>query len=578
MEKTILPPDISCTPDHKWVNGSKTLLISPTGKPDHLTIISNPMINLMDGHVPGKDATKETAAWGWKLRVVMLLVGCLSAFECAAVIRLPQTNHLFRSDRILVKVRDTVAPTALSSLQSATGTTMRRSYPSMGNLQVLQLPPGLTVNAALHAYRASELVEYAEPDFIVHAARVPNETRYFDGSLYHLFNWGQLGGTAGSDISAAAGWDLAHDATPVLVSVLDTGVRVTHEDLGGNLWINTGEIPGNGVDDDSNGYIDDVNGINAFDGTGNLTDDFGHGTHVAGILGAVGNNGIGVVGAAWHARMINCKFLNLDLQGSVSDAIECIEYSRVNGARIINASWGDRTPTPLGSQALYDAIGGLRAAGIIFVAAAGNHALDNDTTNTFYPASFDLDNIISVAATTRDDDLAHFSNYGLNSVDLGAPGYIVFSTWSGHDSDYRTDDGTSMAAPLVAAACALAWTLYPEATYQQIIARVLAGTDPIPALAGKCRTGGRLNLHKVLTGQLPSPGTMPPVLTVQSLDAGMFSIRVSGEPNTSFELQSSAGFEKAWSPGSTYQISAQGWIDLVAPAGGDAKFYRAVVR
>ncbi|MBC8094886.1 MAG: S8 family serine peptidase [Akkermansiaceae bacterium] len=504
---------------------------------------------------------------------ILWLIWHFSVAGAAAVLLPPETTPKFRSDRVLIKPKSSASEFALGTLHRSERASLRRKYPQMGNLQVIHLPPGESVTNALRRYRASGLVEYAEPDYILQAARVPNETSYPDGSQWALFNWGQLGGTIDCDIDAAEGWDFAYDASSVIVSVLDSGVRVTHEDLAANLWTNPGEIPGNGVDDDANGYIDDVHGINAVNGSGDLTDEFGHGTHVAGIYGAIGDNGIGMVGTAWRAKMINCKFLDLSLQGSVSDAVECINYSRLNGAKIVNASWGGKSPTTYSSIALYDAINSLRQAGIIFVAAAGNFAVDNDGPEAFYPASFDLDNIISVAATTRDDDLAHFSDYGLNSVDLGAPGYIVYSAWSGSDSDYRTDDGTSMSAPHVAAACALAWTLSPTSSYQQIIQIVLAGVDPIPALAGKCRTGGRLNLYKVLSAA--AGNILRLQLTMRGLNTGQFEFRVSGPPNTSFQLQSSTNLIH-WVPGATFQIPVAGYLDLTAAADASAKFFRTV--
>jgi subtilisin family serine protease len=495
------------------------------------------------------------------------------ASQAFAVI-LPPASAAFRDDRILIKPKLSAETWAFKILHQLAGATVHRVFPDIGNLHVIHLRGDDAVTNALRRYRESGLVEYAEPDYIVSAARTPNETAYVDGSQWALFNWGQLGGTTDCDIDAAEGWDLAYDASSVLVAVLDTGVRVTHEDLRANLWVNSGEIPANGIDDDSNGYIDDVHGINAIDGSGDLTDEFGHGTHVAGILGAVGNNGIGMVGTAWRATILNCKFLDLNLQGSISDAIECIDYARANGAKIFNASWGGITSSQFSSLALYDAIKSLRDQGIIFVAASGNFALDNDSANAFYPASFDLDNIISVAATTRDDGLAHFSDYGLNSVDLGAPGYIVYSCWSGHDSDYRTDDGTSMAAPQVAAACALAWTLAPGSSYQQIIQRVLAGAEPIPALAGKCRTGGRLNLFQVLSGL---NGNHPELtLSCQTVGNGQLELEVSGPPGVTFELQASSDMID-WSSVHTNQISS-GAVIIEVSLDQPARFFRTITR
>ncbi|HLP76170.1 MAG TPA: S8 family serine peptidase, partial [Candidatus Paceibacterota bacterium] len=238
------------------------------------------------------------------LAMLLLAAAFFSASAFAIILPISAQALAFRSDRILVKPKPTTREANLTALRQNALDSLRRSYPKMGNLQVIHLSGRETVTNALRRYRQSGLVEYAEPDYILCAARTPNEPAYSDGSQWALFNWGQLGGTAGCDIDAARGWDFAYDASPVVVAVLDSGVRVTHEDLAANLWVNPGEIPGNGIDDDTNGYIDDVNGINAINGSGDLTDDFGHGTHVAGILGAVGNNGVGIVGTAWRAKML----------------------------------------------------------------------------------------------------------------------------------------------------------------------------------------------------------------------------------------------------------------------------------
>ncbi|HUR57743.1 MAG TPA: S8 family serine peptidase, partial [Opitutaceae bacterium] len=264
----------------------------------------------------------------------------------------------------------------------------------------------------------------------------------------------------------------------------------------------------NGVDDDGNGYVDDVHGINVLNGTGNPADDWGHGSHVAGIVGAVTNNGVGIAGVAWRVKIMACKFIDPAGNYSVSDAIKCIDYARLNGARIINASWGNYSFT---SVALQNAFAALRNAGIIVTAAAGNDANNNDLV-PLYPASYAFDNIVAVAATDRADARAGFSNYGATSVDLGAPGAPVFSTWAGNDHDYRYNDGTSMAAPHLAGACALLWTRFPNDTHQQIIDRILTTVDPLPTLAGRTRSGGRLNLAAALSsGAAPVP---PPAIVV----------------------------------------------------------------
>jgi PKD repeat protein len=393
-------------------------------------------------------------------------------------------------------------------------------------------------------YLHSGLVEYAEPDYRVEVMAVPDDFRYGDGSLWGLHNTGVYGGTPGADIQAQAAWDIQNTAGNIIVAVIDTGVRYTHEDLAGNMWVNPGEIPGNGVDDDGDGYVDDVHGIDAINNGGDPDDDYGHGTHVSGTIGGVGNNSVGVVGVAWQVQIMACKFLDSSGNGFVSDAIKCMDYARSKGARVVNTSWGSPS---FNSQALHDAIDSLRQAGIILVAAAGNSA-DNDDTNPLYPASYDLDNILSVAATTRTDELASFSSYGAGSVDLGAPGAAIFSCWNGSNSDYRYFDGTSMAAPHVSGACALLMAHFPGDNYQQIIQRILSNVDPLPGLAGKCVSGGRLNLEKALGGTAPPPPGKP-VVTVMATDAnasesgdpGIFTLSRTGDTSGALTVNYSLG-------------------------------------
>ncbi|PYJ85376.1 MAG: hypothetical protein DME22_09400 [Verrucomicrobia bacterium] len=469
---------------------------------------------------------------------------------------LAQTNPSttgFRTDRILVKPK----PGAdLTMVHVSFGTKVLRRFPGIGNLQVLQLLPGADVRVLLGAYQQSGLVEYAEPDFIVQATLEPNDFRYSDGSLWGLHNTGLYGGTPGADIDAPNGWEIQNTAGDIVVAVIDTGVRYTHEDLAANIWVNPGESgPGllgvdksaNGIDDDGDGYIDDVHGINAILGTGIPWDDHGHGTHVSGTIGGVGNNSVGVVGVAWRIQLMACKFLDATGHGSISDAITCIDYARKKGAKIINASWGDYTTDPYNGiladhnntahwNALHDAIASARDAGILFVAACGNDDTDNDV-HPLYPASYaDLDNLIAVAATDRSDSKASFSNYGANTVHLGAPGQDIFSCWNGSDSDYRYLSGTSMATPHVVGVCALVWSHYSEDSYAQIKSRVLNGVEPLPSLAGKCVTGGRLNLSQALGASATSPSAPAVVIVIATdpsaseagPDPGTFTISRSG--------------------------------------------------
>jgi subtilisin family serine protease len=369
------------------------------------------------------------------------------------------------------------------------------------SVYLVQLDAGITVPDALAAYQASPFVVYAEPDYILQIDTIPNDPMF--SSLWGLHNTGQNGGTADADIDAPEAWDIVTGAGSVIVAVIDTGVKWDHVDLAGNMWTNTDEVPGNGVDDDGNGYIDDVRGWDFVNNDNNPMDDNGHGTHVAGTIGAVGNNSIGVVGVVWDVQIMPLKFLSGSGGGTTSNAILAIRYAHRNGATVTNNSWGGGGY----SQALYDAIKeGRDVYDAVFVAAAGNAGRNTDGS-PFYPASYDLSNIISVAATDRNDLLASFSNYGVVTVDLGAPGVAITSTW--YNGGYGTISGTSMASPHVAGAVAMVRAYFGNYDYAQAIQQILDSVDPLASLNGKVKTGGRLNLYRaVATGGTGAVGDL----------------------------------------------------------------------
>lgn len=359
-----------------------------------------------------------------------------------------------------------------------------------GELQLnaaIELPPVL-------AARFAELIQYAEPDPVVHPGVAPNDPGYLSGELWGLNNLGQDGGTFDADIDAPEGWDIRRNASAVIVGVVDSGILYTHEDLAENMWTNLGEIAGNGIDDDSNGYIDDIHGINAITNTGDPKDDNSHGSHVAGTIGGRGDNGLGVSGVAWEVKLMGLKFLSASGSGATSDAIKCLDYARTMGAHITNNSWGGGSA----SLALEDAIQANAAADMLFVVAAGNDGKDNDSGATF-PSSYGIANIVSVAASTRSDDLASFSNFGFGTVHLAAPGAEIWSVGIEDDRDYSYKSGTSMASPHVAGALALLRAQYPDAPAGELINRLNRGADLFSAADGQIQTGRRLNLLGALT-------------------------------------------------------------------------------
>jgi subtilisin family serine protease len=416
-----------------------------------------------------------------------------------------------RTDRILIIPKPGRAQ-ALAGFHGQTGSRVLKAFPRTANIHVLEVPGGEGAAQLAERYRLSGHVEAVGLDWLFHPALAPNDPGYTSGDQWYLNNLGLGGGVADADIDAPEAWDSLRFASNTVVAVIDSGIRQTHQDLRANLWINPDEIPANGLDDDGNGIIDDIHGINAVNNSGNPEDDFGHGTHVSGILGAVGNNGVGVCGVAWQVPIMTCKFFyptNGTATGSLSDLIQCLDYAIGEGAGVINCS----IETTGFDGVMSNAFWSVRDAGIVLVAAAGNSGTDNDLVPR-YPASFAMDNVVSVMATTSQDLRAGY-NYGATTVDLGAPGSSILSTYFRSDSDYTYSSGTSMSTPCVAGAVALLRARFPSFDHRQIISRLLGTVDPLPSLAGRCVTGGRLNLAKALgTGDLSvQPATFAWVAT-----------------------------------------------------------------
>jgi serine protease len=368
-----------------------------------------------------------------------------------------------------------------------------------GRLAKLELK-NISVKDAIEKLKMDPAVKYAEPNYRVNALTTPNDPRFDE--LWGLNNTGQNGGVADADIDAVEAWDVSIGSRNVVVGVIDTGVDYTHPDLVDNIWVNPNEVPNNGIDDDNNGYIDDVHGINAMDNTGDPMDTGGHGTHVSGTIGASGNNGVGVVGINHEVSIVGCKFLGEE-GGTTADAIKCINYFidlKQNGVdiRMSNNSWGGGGF----SEGLSHAITASEDAGMLFIAAAGNDGYDNDAT-TSYPSGYSHDSIIAVASTTRNDTMSSFSQWGLTSVDLGAPGSAIVSTTP--NNSYASFNGTSMATPHVTGAAALVLSVNPELTAAELKALLMTSGDNNDALTGKTVSGKRLNVFNAVQDADPTP-------------------------------------------------------------------------
>jgi len=458
-------------------------------------------------------------------------------------------------DQIIVKLPEGSPVEEIQSLAAKLGG-QAAAKPFAPDTWLVALPRKLeAVPEALASSTNSGIsIDYAEPNHLVRPMRTPNDPRFTNFNQWHLYNNDQID----KDIKAPRAWDrrttAAYGTTnKVIVAVIDSGVRYTHEDLLPNMWTNPGEIAGDGIDNDGNGLIDDVYGADYRSNDGDPMTTDSHGTHCAGLIAAVGNNGLGITGVAWSGvQIMALRFI--DGTGSIDDNVQSIDYAISKGAKIINASYGGMYNP---SRSEMEAIKRAENSGIIMVAAAGNGTDEpytdsnannrydlgepftdwnsngiwdkwyNNESKPFYPASYSttsfprvgftppttitLNNIISVGATDRNDNKAGFSNFGATSVDLMAPGVEMWSTSiSGtSNSHYTSSQGTSFAAPVVAGAVALLIAEYPNDTVVQRVARVVStnAVDVIPALSGLCVTGGRLNLAKLLPSADPS--TLP---------------------------------------------------------------------
>ncbi len=414
----------------------------------------------------------------------------------------PQKDRRYVEGDLLVKFRASAPGSERSRARADLGAARLHHFRSQA--EHWRLGPGVTTEEAVARLRQNPHVEYAEPDYILQAAAFPDDPSY--PLLWNLNNTGQTGGLPGADIGAEAAWSVSVGDRSVLVGVIDSGIDTGHPDLAENIWTNPGEIPGNGVDDDGNGFIDDVHGWDFVNDDNDPSDDFGHGTHVAGIIGAVGNNDLGLVGVAWNVSLVPLKFLNSFGSGPTSAAVAAIDYAIDIGVDILNNSWGGYDF----SQTLDNAIRSAGEAEVVFVCAAGNNGTNNDQI-PFYPASYGGSNVIAVAASDHSDYKALFSNYGSLSVDLAAPGVDIFSTVPG--GQYGSLSGTSMAAPHVSGAAALVRAVAPGMSAEQVKQNILDGATRLSTLSPWVLTGGRLSaFYPIATQDDVPPGPIADLL------------------------------------------------------------------
>ncbi|MBE0476982.1 MAG: S8 family serine peptidase, partial [Coriobacteriia bacterium] len=434
--------------------------------------------------------------------------------------------------RIAVKPASGVGDKALSAEVARLGGRVGRTLPRIGWTAV-EVPPGRAREVAA-GLKARGVVSEAAPDRRVHLAHVPDDPLFPE--QWSLRNTGQRDGTAGADIGAPEAWDIHTGSSDVVVAVCDTGVDLTHPDLAANAWTNPGEIPGNGIDDDGNGLIDDVNGWDWYNGDETVydpSDGDSHGTHVAGTIGAVGGNGIGVAGVSHEVSMMALKFIGPH-GGSLIDAAEAVLYATDHGARVINHSWAS-----LGAEPYFDdALAYSAARGVLNVAAAGNRAVSLEGVD-FFPASSEATNVIAVASSTRYDTLSYFSNWGSTKVHLAAPGSEITSTVPG---SYGSKSGTSMAAPHVTGAAALAMAARPGASAAEVRSRLLDTVDRSAWLWGWVASDGRLDAAAALAEEFAAAPSGVVTVTPQAFEAGRVGEVVWGPApwtaaGTAYEIQ-----------------------------------------
>lgn len=439
-----------------------------------------------------------------------------------------------------------------------------------GDLIRIKLPAGITTAEAIAAMKEDGRVTYAESNDIQQFVGqqegqdgVPNDLHE---KLWGFRNTGQTGGTAGADASIVDAWKVTtgdNSANGPLIAIIDSGADLDHPDLVGNLWVNPGEIPGDGIDNDGNGVIDDIHGYHAADNHGSPDDQVGHGTHVAGTIGAVGNNGEGVTGVNQKARLMPIR---IDSNGSITTdgVVRAMMYATKMGADITNNSWGGSRL----NQAIYDAF---KAAPALHLAAAGNNGTDADRSPS-YPMAFDMPNMISVAATDHNDRRASFSNYGEVNVDVAAPGKDIWSTKNG--GGYHSLSGTSMATPFTTGVAGLIKSAYPDATPTQVKERLMYGSDQIAGLKEVSGSGGRVNAANSLENDNVAPGA-PNDFNAHDTNSRGTTLRWTSTGDDKWSGQSSATELRV----SNDAISAENFADARAvqtPAPGETGNFERV--
>lgn len=441
------------------------------------------------------------------------------------------------ADEVLIKIAGGDENRATEALTIEGAASIER----LGDLgwRRFRLPAGITVEEAVKKYSAVEGVVEVQPNFYYHLLLTPNDPSFTAAGMYGL-----------TKINAPNAWNLSTGSSAVVVADIDTGMRYTHQDLAANAWTNPGEIAGNGVDDDGNGFADDVFGWDFFFNDSNPIDDAGgHGTHTAGTIGAVGNNLLNVVGVNWNVKIMAVKIYSPNGADSTSamlvNAYNYVRMMKTRGVniRVTNNSYGGCGEACGYDQATKDALDAMGNAGILNVFAAGNDNINNDVTPS-YPVSYTSPSVLGVASSTSTDTKSGFSSYGPNSVDVAAPGSGVLSTFNSSDTATATLSGTSMATPHTAGAAALLSAFNPNLSPASLKASLMNTVDPLAAFSGLIKTGGRINVFAAMQNQTVC-NFAPPQSTVNvGTKGGYFSFNITPGTNCDYFVRGSSNWIK----------------------------------
>jgi subtilisin family serine protease len=476
----------------------------------------------------------NTSQTGWRsLKVAFYLISAVAALSAPALAQKQTARYV--SNEVLIKFKSEKTDALKREIVGRLRSSIQEKLGDLGWVRV-KLANGKSVEDAIKAYGKMAEVDAVQPNYYYQLQTIPNDPLWTD-----QYFWGM------AKISAPAAWDLSTGSSDVVVADIDTGIDYTHEDLVGNVWTNPGEIPNNGIDDDNDGFVDDYYGYDFRYNDPDPMDEYGHGTHTAGTIGAVGNNGIGVVGVCWHVKIMGIKIYSATADDTTSamviNAYNYVRMMKNRGVNIVatNNSYGGCPETCGSDLAVKDGIDAMGAAGILNVFAAGNSGTNNDT-DPFYPASYDSPSIVSVGGTDVNDNRVF--NYGPNTVDLAAPAQFIRSTIPMYNGVpyYRVLSGTSMATPHVTGAAALLASYNPSLSAASIKATLMNTVDVLPQFQGFYKSGGRLNVFNALQHQTVCSFNLDSSTINVPTKGGDFSMNVTAAQNCDYAVKSNASW------------------------------------